>query len=139
MYSRRELIQSDVVFFTNKNMLKVNNGFKYLFTTIDVFTKMVWVYPMKANTWKNIMECFKDIFNKCGDKPKRLNTDSGSEIICKQLREFLKRENIHHYLTYSIRKCPVVERFNLTIQRLLCKIMARNNSLKWVKYIDQAI
>ena len=100
---------------------------------------MVWVYPLKANTCQNIMECFKDILNKCGDKPKRLNTDRGSEMICKQFREFLKRENIHHYLAYSIRKCPVVERFNLTIQQLLYKIIARNNSLEWVKYIDQAM
>ena len=61
VYRRHELFQSDVVFFTNKDMVEVNNGYKYLFTTIDVFTKMVWVYPMKANTCKNVMECFKDI------------------------------------------------------------------------------
>ena len=41
---------------------------------------------------QNIMECFKDILNKCGDKPKRLHTDRGSEMICKQFREFLKRD-----------------------------------------------
>ena len=41
---------------------------------------------MKANTCKNVMECFKDIPNKVGDKPKRFNTDRGSEMICKQLR-----------------------------------------------------
>ena len=61
VYNRRELFQSDVVFFTDKDMVEVNNGFKYMLTTIDVFTKMVWVYPMKANTCKNVMECFKDI------------------------------------------------------------------------------
>ena len=60
VYSRHELFQSDVVFFTNKDMVEVNNGFKYLFTTIDVFTKMVSVYPPKANTCKNVLECFKD-------------------------------------------------------------------------------
>ena len=38
-----------------------------------------------------------------------------------------------------MRKCPVVERFNLTIQQLLYKIMAKNNSLEWVKYIEQAM
>ena len=38
VYSRRELFQSDVVFFTNKDMIEVYNGYKYLFTTNDVFT-----------------------------------------------------------------------------------------------------
>ena len=139
VYKKCELFQSDVVFFTNKEMVEVNNGYRYIFTTIDVFTKMAWVYPLKANTCQNIMECFKDILRKCGAKPKRLNTDRGSEMICKQFKVFLKKENIHHYLAYSLRKCPVVERFNLSIQMLLYKIMAKNNSLEWVKYIDQAM
>ena len=43
VYNRRELFQSDVVFFTNKDMVGVNNCYRYLFTTIDVFTKMAWV------------------------------------------------------------------------------------------------
>ena len=58
VYKKRELFQSDVVFFTNKDLVDVNDGYKYLFTTIDVFTKMAWVYPMKENKCKNVMECF---------------------------------------------------------------------------------
>ena len=73
-------------------MVEVNNGFKYLVTTIDVVTKMIWVYPLKANTCQNLMECFKDILNKCGDKPKRLNTDRVSEMICKNFVNFLKEK-----------------------------------------------
>ena len=36
---KRELFQSDVVFFTNKDMVKANDGYKYSFTTVDVFKK----------------------------------------------------------------------------------------------------
>ena len=32
-----------------------------------------------------------------------------------------------------------MERFKLTIQQLLYKIMAKNNTLSWVKYIEQAM
>ena len=139
VYRKRELFQSDVVFFTNQDMINANDGYKYLFTTIDVFTKMAWVYPLRANTCQNVMNSFKDILEKCGKKPERLNTDRGSEMICKQFKQFLERNNIHHYLSYSLRKCPVVERFNLTIQSLLYKIMAQKKSLKWVDFIDQAM
>ena len=139
VYRKRELFQSDVVFFTNKEFVDVNHGYKYLFTTIDVFTKMAWVYPMKDNKCKTVMECFKDILKKCGDKPERLNSDRGSELICKQFAKYLKDNKIHHYLSYSLRKCPVIERFNLTIQTLLYKIMKQNNSYEWVKYLDKAM
>ena len=139
VYTKRELFQADVVFFTDKDMIKVNSGYKYLFTCIDCFTKMSWVYPMKVNNCDSVMNCFKDILNKCGKPPQRLNSDRGSELICKKFELFLKEQDIFHYLSYSIRKCPIVERFNLTIQNLLYKIMAHNRSLKWSEFIDQAM
>ena len=139
VYKKRELFQSDTVFFTNDDLVKANDGYKYLFTTIDVFTKMAWIYPMKDNKCKTVMECFKDILIKCGKKPERLNSDRGSELICKQFEKYLKDNNIHHYLSYSERKCPVVERFNLSIQRILYKMMAKHNSLEWTKFIDPAM
>ena len=61
-------IRSSVILFRRQ-------WYRYLFTTIDVFTKMAWVYPIKANTCQNIMDSFKDILERCGKKPKRLNTD----------------------------------------------------------------
>lgn len=139
VYKKRELFQSDTVFFTNNELVEANHGYKYLFTTIDVFTKMAWVYPMKDNKCKTVMECFQDLLNKCGEKPQRLNSDRGSELICNQFAKYLKDNKIHHYLSYSLRKCPVIERFNLTIQTLLYKIMRKNNSYEWTKYLDQAM
>lgn len=139
VYKKRELFQSDVIFFTGEEFVNVNHGYKFLFTTIDVFTKMAWIYPMKNNKCRTVMECFKDIVEKCGEKPERLNSDRGSELICKQFATYLKDNGIHHYLSYSLRKCPVIERFNLTIQTLLYKIMRKNNSYEWVKFLDQAM
>ena len=104
-----------------------------------VFRKMAWVYPMKENKCANVMKCFEDILSKCGDKPECLNSDRGSELICKKFSSFLKENNIHHYLSYSLRKCPVIERFNLSIQRLIYQIMHKNNSFQWTKFIDQAM
>ena len=68
-----------MVFFTNKDLVDVNHGYKYLFTTIDVFSKMAWVYPLKENKCVRVMECFQDILRKCGQKPERLNSDRGSK------------------------------------------------------------
>ena len=139
VHRKRELFQSDVVFFTNELLVKATNGYRYIFTTIDVFTKMAWIYPMKENNAITVKKCFEDILDKCGDKPEKLNSDRGSELVGKRFAKFLDDENIHHYLSYSDRKCPVVERFNLTIQRLLYKIMAKENSYEWTKFLDQAM
>ena len=39
VYKNQELFQSDVVFFTNKDMVKANDGYSFLFTTVEIFTK----------------------------------------------------------------------------------------------------
>ena len=139
VYKKRELFQADVVFFTNETLVAKNDGYKYMFTCIDCFTKMAWVYPMKTNRCSTVMECFQDILQNCGKKPDRLNSDRGSELICKSFKNFLAEQNIFHYLSYSSRKCPIVERFNLTIQNLLYKIMATKRSWKWTEFLGQAM
>ena len=139
VYSRRELFQADVIFFTDAEMVKANSGFKYLFTCIDCFSKMAWVYPLRENTCDSVMNSFKDILMKCGEKPQRLNSDRGSELICKKFALFLREQSIFHYVSYSLRKCPIIERFNLTIQNLIYKIMAYNRSLGWTKFLEQAM
>ena len=139
VFRKRELFQADVVFFTDKDMVKVNTGFRYLFTCIDCFTKKAWVYPLKSNNCDAILRCFQDILSKCGDKPERLNSDRGSELICKKFENFLAEQNIFHYLAYSERKCPIIERFNLTLQNIIYKMMAKERTLKWTSFIDKAM
>merc|ERR1712090_77880 len=60
------------MYIENENFF---NLMLYFFTTIDVFTKMAWVYPMKENKCAVVMKCFKDILRQCGDNPERLNTN----------------------------------------------------------------
>ena len=139
VFRKRELFQADVVFFTDKDMVRENSGFRYLFTCIDCFTKKAWVCPLKTNNCDTVLRCFQDILSKCGKKPERLNSDRGSELICKKFENFLSDQNIFHYLSYSERKCPIIERFNLTLQNILYKMMARERTLKWTSFIEKAM
>ena len=139
VYKRRELFQADTVFFTEKKLVEQNDGYKYAFTVIDVFSKMAWVYPLKSNTCEAVMNCLKDVFSKCGKPPDRLNTDRGSELICKPLKQYLKEMKIFHYLSYSLRKCPVIERFNLTLQNILYRLMSHRKTLQWTSCLQDAM
>ena len=137
--NKRELFQCDLISFTQNNLPQENDGFKHLFTTIDVFSKMAWVYPIRDKKCETVLSCFKDILQKCGKKPQRVQTDRGTEFICKTFEKYFNDEFIFHYLSYSDRKCPVIERFNLTIQQLIYKIMEYKSSSRWIDCIDQAM
>ena len=137
--NKRELFQCDLISFTQNNLPQENDGFKHLFTTIDVFSKMAWVYPIRDKKCETVLSCFKDILQKCGKKPQRVQTDRGTEFICKTFEKYFREEIIYHYLSYSDRKCPVIERFNLTIQQLIYKIMEYKSTNRWIDCIDQAM
>ena len=137
--NKRELFQCDLISFTQNDLPQKNDGFKHLFTTIDVFSKMAWVYPIRDKKCDTVLLCFKDILQKCGKKPQKVQTDRGTEFICKTFEKYFRDEMIFHYLSYSDRKCPVIERFNLTIQQLIYKLMEYKSTSRWIDCIDQAM
>ena len=41
---------------------KMNRGYKYIFTNIDVFSKYAYAYPIKSKKIQDIKACFEEIF-----------------------------------------------------------------------------
>ena len=55
------------------------------------------------------------------------------------MREYFKKEKINHYFSKSDRKCAVVERFNLTLQSLIYKMMEKGMTLCWIDMLKPAM
>ena len=43
---------------------KMNKGYKYIFTSIDVFSKIAYAFPLKSKKIQDIKPCFEKIFKK---------------------------------------------------------------------------
>ena len=43
---------------------KMNKGYKYIFTNIDVFSKTAYAYPIKSKKIKDIKPCFEKYLKK---------------------------------------------------------------------------
>ena len=43
---------------------KMNRGYKYIFTNIDVFSKIAYTFPLKSKKIQDIKPCFEKIFKK---------------------------------------------------------------------------
>ena len=143
VYRKRQLLQADIVFFNRivqgKELSTDNDGYKYLFTCIDVFTKFAWIFPLKQNNCANAIKCFKEIVKDSKEKIENVQTDFGSEFKCKELKTYFKNENINHYFSKTDRKCAVVERFNLTIQSLIYKMIEKSMTLRWIDMLKPAM
>ena len=57
---------------------KVNRGYKYIFTNIDIFSKYAWSFPLKTKTIKDIKPYFEKIFKQ--RKPKYIWSDQESSF-----------------------------------------------------------
>ena len=61
---------------------RVNRGYKYIFTNIDIFSKYAWSFAIKSKTIKDIKPCFEKIFKK--RKPSYIWSDQESSFFQKK-------------------------------------------------------
>ena len=57
-----EIHSTDLVDMTQYS--KINKGYKYIFTNIDVFSKYAYAFPLKSKKMQDIKACFEKIFRK---------------------------------------------------------------------------
>ena len=78
-----DLWQADLVEMCSGNLRslsKINCGYKYLLTVVDMFSKFAWAQPIKNKTGKDVVQAFSKIIKQAGKSPKFLQTDRGREF-----------------------------------------------------------
>ena len=83
-----------------QSLSKQNKGIKYLLCAIDLFSKHVWVAPLKDKRRISIVNAFQKIISK-GLKPSKIWADQGGEFYNNLFKRFLKINIIEMYSTYN--------------------------------------
>ena len=117
---------------------KYNDGTRFLLFAIDVFSRYAFVRPLKNKTGKVMVQELKTIFKE--RKPKRLQTDRGSEFYNKTVKEYLDKEGIHLFSTenYDI-KAAIVERLQRTIKEKMYRYFTANNTVRYVDVLQDLV
>ena len=105
-----------------QSLSKYNKGIKYLSWPIDLYSKYVWVVPLKDKKGSSIVNAFQKIVSE-GRKPNKIWFDQGSEFYNNLFKRFLKINNIEMYSTYNEVKSVVTERFIRTLKNKIFKHM----------------
>ena len=116
---------------------KVNRGYKYIFTNVDIFSNYAWSFQLKTKTVKEIKSCFQKIFNK--HKPKYIWSDQESAFFSKEILNFFKDNNVKIYYTDSDLKAVIIERFNRSLRELMMKSFFKNNNTVWYNNLPELI
>ncbi|XP_068690215.1 uncharacterized protein [Montipora foliosa] len=121
-----------------QHLSRWNQGYKYLLTCIDVLSKYAWVVRLKSKTGASLVVAFESIFQE-GRKAEKLQTDAGAEFKNKTFQTFLKKENVHHFVTYNETKAQVVERFNRTLKQLMWRMFTTSSSYHYLDQLDDLV
>ena len=89
-----EIHSTDLVDMTRYS--KMNTGYKYIFTNIDVFSKIAYAYPIKI---QDIKACFEKIFLK---KPKFIWSDKEPAFLSKEMQQFFKDNDVRFIIPILI-------------------------------------
>lgn len=111
---------------------KMNDGYKYILTVIDVFSKTAYALPLKLKTANKVAVGMEEVLKNA--VPFKLQTDQGLEFKNTIFNKLMKNYEINHFFTKNKEiKCSVVERFN---QTLIKKIMKHFTKTGKKRYID---
>ena len=78
---------------------KPDNGFKWIITAIDLFSKFAYARPMRNKERRTVVRAATDIFQVA--KPRVLQTDNGSEFISSEFQALLRAQGINQYDKYN--------------------------------------
>ena len=120
------------------SLARLNKGYKFLLTCIDVFSKFAWVVPLKNKTGESLVNGFQIILGT-GRSPEKLQTDKGTEFLNRNFQSFLKEKNIHFFTTNSELEVSVVERFNRTLKTRMWKYFTAKNTRVYIDILQDII
>ena len=121
------------------NVAKYNDGVRFLLVAIDVFTRYLWVVPLKDKTGDSVVSAFATIFEE-GRKPSSLRTDKGKEFTNGKVRQFLKKQGVNAFTAKNAEtKANYAERVIRTLKGVVYRHFTYNETYRYVDVLDNLV
>lgn len=121
-----------------RNIKTHNNGYSYILSVVDVFSKYGWMRPLKTKHGKEVASKLNEIFQE--KHCRAFQTDKGKEFYNSHVKGILNSNNVTHFSTENDDiKAACVERFNRTIKTKLYRWFTKTNSYCWVDVLDDLL
>ena len=117
-----------------------NDGFAYLLVVIDVFSKFLFVRPIRQKLGAQTRDAMQDIISDSGRKPKNLMTDKGTEFVNEEARHYYTDMGINFYTANNAEtKAAVAERVIRTIKSRIYRYMTKNNTKRYIDVLQAIV
>ena len=120
-------------------MSKYNKGIRFLLCVIDIFSRYVWVVPLKDKKGVSIVTAFQSILKQSNRKPNKIWVDKGSEFYNASFKKWLQDNDIVMYSTNNEGKSVVAERFIRTLKNKIDKYMTSVSKNVYIDNLDDIV
>lgn len=117
---------------------KYNDGYNYLLTVIDVFSKKAYARVLKKKTGSEVTKAFESVLQE-SQIPEKLQTDAGKEFFNKTFQTLIKKHGVTHFSTASDLKASVVERFNRTLKTRMWRYFTARNTRRYLEVLPDLL
>jgi hypothetical protein len=115
-----------------------NDGYNYIMTVVDCFSKYAWALPLKSKHGVEIVTALKKIFKE--RKCTKLQTDRGKEFMNKVVQDFLSERDVKFFTANNPDiKAAIVERFNRTLKGKMWRFFTHKNTTRYVDVLPQLL
>ena len=119
-------------------LARENNGYRFILTVIDIFSRYAWARPLKSKRGEEVAAAFQDIFQE-GRVPKRIQTDQGKEFENRHVLSLFQQYNIELFSVKSAFKAALVERFNRTLKHKLWRYFTMSTHQNWTRILQDVV
>lgn len=116
-------------------------GWKWILTGIDLFSKRAWALPMKNKEAPTVLKTFIKMLGQMDKKPGSIRSDNGSEFIDSKFKSYLKEQGIKQVFSKdnSPQSNGQIERFNGILGRLIEMYIHQNDDQNWTKILPTLV
>lgn len=138
VYKQREQVQADLI--DVRELAAQNDGVKYLLLMIDLFSRRVWMRPLKNKSATATRDAIRAWLNSLdGRKCQIFATDYGTEFRNVHVRDLLRQHDVVQQFKSGTSKASYAERANKTMQVLLYKYLTNSQSFRYIDKLDSIV
>lgn len=120
------------------NISSHNYGYTFLLVLIDIFSRYLFIIPLRNKHHQNIIDGLKSVF-QTGRKPHTLRTDKGSEFKNRWVKTYLKKEGINVIYTQKETKANYAGRVIRTMKNLMYRYFMKNRTYRFVTKLGEKL
>lgn len=121
------------------SLSKYNNQVKFLLICIDIFSRFLWVQPLKNKTGKEVVKALNKIFSE-GRTCTKLRSDKGTEFVNRVVKDYLKSKNIYFFNTLNSQtKSNYAERVIKTFKNMMYRYFTKNRTYRYLDVLDDLV